>query len=249
MKLKHLALAALAVIAGQAMAQQVTGSPSTSTLELVVADGSSSYSYNTGISLAQLVAGTVTQSIVLPNWSYSTEFTQGAFDPVSNQAGVQWGLLGGTLGNGTVDSIMVTGQSVPSTSFNNTSLKLDATTISADLPAIINNSPQASGTAGYADPNQIFQLGGYKGTGENQGLATGVNTTNLYYETLVPTGTLVRGATLANIASVSKESVSFNATTGTLTFTAAAAVPEPNGFLLMLAGISVVGFVAARRRA
>jgi len=249
MKLKQLVLAALAVSAmGSAMAQ-VTGSASTSTLEVMVADGNSSYVYNTGISLAALAAGTVTQTVSLPNWSYATEFTSGVFDPVSNQSGVQWGLIGATFGNGATDSIMVTaGPTTPSASYINNSLKTDASTLQQNLFTFPSGVAQSSSSAGYAAPGTFFEVGGYGGVGENQGLVDGVNTSTLYYETLVPNATgIVKPNTLAKVVQVN-EGVSFDASTGTLTLTgAAAAVPEPSRLVLMLAGLGVIGFVARRR--
>lgn len=245
MKLKHLAIAALAVSAmGSAMAQ-VTGSPSTSTLVLIAADSGSSYMFNTGISLSSLVAGTVSESFTLPNWSYSTEFTNGAYS-ATNTGGVEWGVFGGSFVSSTSATMMVGGASAP-TGYNNSGLGSDAQTLSADLNTIPSGVVAGSGSANYANPTTFFPMG-YNGGGQNQGLTDdNNNSSNVYYETLVPTGKIIKGNTLANVTTVG-ETVTFNAATGVLTFTGtAAAVPEPSRLALMLAGLGVIGFVARRR--
>ena len=78
MKLKQIALAALAVISmGQAFAG-TTGSQNTSTLMVVVGDQNHTYMFDTGVTMAQVINGDVSYSAVLPNWS---SFNFGATTP------------------------------------------------------------------------------------------------------------------------------------------------------------------------
>ena len=258
MKLKHLALAALAAVAaGQAMAQ-VTNSTSTSTLEFFAADASQSYVFNTGISLAALAAGTVTQTFQLPtNWNYAL-FTNGVYGTTTssglNTTGVQWGLYGASS-NITVgkDAEVVSGTGLPATSYTNSQLINDAKAAggATGLNTFTTNQFVANGTTGYVDPGLVFAWGGYGSQLEGTGLTAGLNSgVSLYSEAVTPKiagGTAYTGTAQATIFQP-VETVTFDATAGTLTITGtAAAVPEPSRLALMLAGLSAVFFVARRR--
>ena len=252
MKLKSILFATLALSAmGQAMA---TVAPTTadSTLVLMVGDQNHSYLFDTGVSMASVIAGTANASFVLPNWSQYNIAASTPFDPASG-AGTRWALLGGTFASlGNVQSLVITGtmDGLNDGSLDignkNSAVKQDAQklfgyadSVATSLAAntnVVNSSADA-----YAN-DAIFNLG-YGFQLNYQGVtAGGLNQIGMYYESL---SSPTKASIAANFAQLA-ETATLDTTTGTLTI--AAAVPEPSSYALLLAGLAAIGFVSRRRQ-
>ncbi len=251
MKLKHIVLAALAATAmGNAMAT-VTGSTSDSTLVLLVGDQNHSYLFDTGVSLASVIAGTANATFTLPNWSQYGAVTP--FDSVAG-TGTRWALEGGTYAlAGNVQSLMVTGSldgindGSLDTTFKNSGVKSDALKlndyagqVATALTAgnIVNSSSSA-----YAS-DAIFNIGyGFQQNGQAVVAGAG-NEIGIYLESLSSTSN-AKAATFTQMA----EFATLDTSTGTLTIgSPVAAVPEPESYALMLAGLVAGAFVVRRRQ-
>ena len=257
MKLKHLAIAALAVSAmGSAMAQGVTSSASTATLLIAIGDGSHSYTFDTGVSLASIENGTANYSAILPNWASFNFGATTPFDPAS-QTGVEWGALGATATPAnqiSFASLMISGtqdalnDGTLSTQYKNLGLKNDSQRMLSLAGGPTSPLEAASGTSVNAGTPAYLSTGyfnlGYGAGNQAQALSAGVDTLGLYL--ITPTGSNNNTfATLTQETSL----VTLNTSTGQLTISAAAAVPEPSSYALAIAGLAWVCFIVRRRRA
>ena len=255
MKLKNIVLAVLAVTAmGQAMAT-VTNTTSGSTLVLMVGDQTHSYLFDTGVSMASVIAGTANASFTLPNWSQFNFSATTPFDPASG-AGVRWALQTGTYAlAGNVQSLMITGttDALNDGSLDlgnkNIAVKQDAQSLAGYAGSVATLLASGKNVAASSDDafvnDAIFNYG-YGFQLNYQPLATGsANKIGIYLETLTaPVTNNNKAATFAQM----DEFATFNTATGTLNIGVPAAVPEPETYALMLAGLASVVFVSRRRQ-
>ncbi|WP_077036978.1 PEP-CTERM sorting domain-containing protein [Pelomonas sp. KK5] len=255
MKLKQIALAALAAVAmGHAMAA-TTGSQDTSTLMVAVGDQNHTYLFDTGITMASVINTDVNYSVTLPNWASFNFGATSAFnglDEGSGGAGVRWTVVAATnvlsnLGN----TVMSTNPLSAVADGNFSGLKNAGVRTDAQRMLSFGNSANDLLNSG----SNIALKGGDAFAGDVQfGIG---NNTRLYIQDFGdPAATSSLGLYLETVSSISlnagatlkamDEVVTLNPTTGQLTI--AAAVPEPESYALMVAGLAAVGFVAARRR-
>lgn len=253
MKLKQIALAALAVVSmGQALAGN-TSSPDTSTLFVVVGDQNHTYMFDTGVTMSQVINGDVNYSAVLPNWSSFNFGATTPFDGLDEGSGVRWTVIAGTNVQSNLGNTVLAANALDAID-QGTFSGMKNLTVKNDAQRMLSWATSASDV--LASGGSIAQKGADAfagniqfGIGNNNALYTqgfgnpgATSSLGLYYEA-VSTISLNGAATVKAM----DEIVTLNPTTGALTI-AVAAVPEPETYALMLAGLAAVGFVAARRR-
>jgi len=255
MKLKTISIAALAALSfGQAMAGSTT-STSTATLELLVGDEAHSYLFDTGVTFSSLVAGTVSQTFQLPNWSAFNFAATKPFDGISS--GVRWvvqaSAYSGTLASthlmigGTATAL--TDGTINTTSINSATKNDTAAAQSNDQlniqPLLASGKNIAvNGDASGAFVNDTVFAYGLGGPTSNNPVLAGKNTQYLYQESA---SSIKLSGTTKFAALSSTETVTLDSTAGTLTIGTVSPVPEPSSYALLVAGLACVGFVARRR--
>lgn len=253
MKLKQIAFAALAVVAmGQALAAN-TSSPDTSTLFVVVGDQNHTYMFDTGVTMASVINTKVNYSVTLPNWSSFNFGATTPFDGLDEGSGVRWTVIAGTNVQSNLGNTVLAANALDAidqgtfSGMKNLAVKTDAQRMlsfggsASDLLASGSNIAQ-KGADAFAGNSQ-FAIGNNNALYiQDFGNPAGTTSLGLYYEAVSTIS--LNGA--AKVTAMD-EIVTLNPTTGALTI-AVAAVPEPETYALMLAGLAAVGFVAARRR-
>lgn len=151
-------------------------------------------------------------------------------------------LIGGAAGAATLDPVFVTPTVTPSgNSFSDVVLGSFTLTQASDVTGSVLAATTISFGNGFTVPLQSvsFSFAGLNGLTDLDASAAGFHYANLAAGTyqLLASGTL-GGAGFGGIAVLST----------TVNVAAAAAVPEPATYALMLAGIAGIGFAARRRR-
>lgn len=249
MKLKTITIAALAALSfGQAMAGSGT-TTANSTLELLVGDEAHSYLYDTGISFASLVAGGVSQTFQLPNWSAFNFAGTTPFNGIDK--GVRWTVEAGAYNQSLASTRLLIGgtqtaltDGTINRSTINSATRADAVTLQTNdvtniqpLLASGKNTAVSSDAAFVNDG--IFSLG-LGGQTANNAAVAGQNTLYLFQE--LPSSSKNSGVT--TILAINNDVVTLDTTAGTLTISP---IPEPSSYALLVAGLACVGFVARRR--
>ncbi len=245
------AVAALAAISAPALANIKAAANGTSEIFLAVGNANGSFILDTGVGLnsflssASGASGTIfSRTVAGAAWT--------SFTAANSLATSSWALFVYD-GNGTTDSTVLRALTTVNKNGSPASFTFDGdafdsawaqtgligqqangTGTHTGLPAANGSSYNAKGTAGYAGPS-FFSFGG-----TNVAVGNKIGDASLLV--------LVQGgfdySDTVNASYVGAVNVSFDGTT----LTAAAPVPEPETYALMLGGLAAVGFMARRRR-
>lgn len=257
-----------ALVAAVAMAASMSASADIATAasgngELVFSvwdatEGSeSSYSLDLGVDLTSFLSGITAGS----SWNYAADATfTNWYDSLSAtaQSGLQWNIMAGDASGARRGiTTAVTDGLVASTSFTHA----QARTATVNLDGMISGLNAAMpGTAVADNLSTVIQgasTSGYAGTfGSNWGgwfnlssTSAGVgDSLNLYSFTAVSSGS---AAVAAPITQLAFDGVSYKATftSNGLSIAAVSAVPEADSWVMLLAGLGLMGFIARRRTA
>lgn len=247
--LKSIAAAVvMAVAAAGANAAIDNGAGGNGELFFSAFDGSTSYSYDLNISIDAFE--TSKNAAGLLNLSYGSDFTSSFSSWVSTAdvSKLEWNILA-TDGAGQRRILSTVGAAVlPATNKDAGVLRTAAaniqTTLNAINPTLVGNSAVATaGTAAYAGTMGLFYPKfNFDTTGS---LAANSYANGLVFERTTANAT---GLTLGVNTAYVDETVavrSWIASDNTLHI--AAAVPEPESYAMLLAGLGMIGFMARRR--
>lgn len=258
MKIKLIALAAAALVSGAANATLYSATANANEMFLNVWNASGSYTQDLGISFAAFSTPTPTFADI--NLSLSdTAFA--AF--IATGSAFQWTITGAnSVGNfTTVTTLNGAAPAVPPikgivtpnvASINGLGLAVDGAIAGGTLPgqnvvdgtALYTVGTTASTYAGNgATSDTAYAAFMIAGTEANNSFASGLN---FIKEATLPTGLTTVKAT----QTVYANTVAYMSNTGgayTLNVTNVAAVPEPESLAMLLAGLGMVGSIAARR--
>lgn len=258
MKLKTIAaLSALAAISAPALATIKQVNNGTSELFLAVGDQNGSYILDTGVTLDSLLTApaSFSRAVAGAAWtSYSAADTN-LFDGASNSTtGTRWALFvydGSSLPDFDAQRVITTlGKGLTAASVH-----IEAGTMNQSVAKTGNVGQAANGTGTHINTanGSSYNLKGTPGyasadlfrfSDANTFIGNKVGDSSKLF-LLQGDATDGTDSTLPVIASQLGLTANFNGTTLTVT----AAVPEPESYALMVAGLAVVGFVARRRRA
>lgn len=257
MKLKTLAaLAAVAAISAPALANIKAVNNGTSELFLAVGDQNGSYILDTGVTLDSLLnaPASFSRAVASAAWTSYTAADTNLFDGASNSTtGTRWALfvydgssafdftdhrvittLGKTLGVANISFDAGTMQS----SYGGTGNIGQQANGTGTHPTVANGSSyNPKGTAGYAGAN-FFR---FSDTNTFIGNKVGDSSALFFLQGDATDGS---DPTLPVIATKLGLTASFDGQTLNVS-----AVPEPQAYALLIAGLAAVGFIARRRRA
>ncbi|WP_457356104.1 PEP-CTERM sorting domain-containing protein [Roseateles sp. P5_D6] len=256
MKLKTLAtIAALAAISAPAMANIKQVNNGTSELFLVVGDQNGSFMLDTGVTLASLLTApaSFSRSVASTAWTNYTAADTNLLDGASNSTtGTRWALFVydgytlpefdsqrviTTLGKGlTTASISFDGGTMNQANAQTGNLSQAANGTGTHINTANGSSYNVKGTPGYAGAN-FFRF-----SDANTFIGNKVGDSSKLF-LLQGDATDGSDPTLPIIATQLGLTASFNGTTLAVT----AAVPEPESYALLVAGLAAVCFVARRR--
>ena len=259
MKLTHTlaAAAAFAALSAPALANIKAVNAGQSEIFLVVGDQNGSFMLDTGVTLGAMLNSPVSfsRSVASAAWTSYTAVDTNLFDGASNSnSGTRWALFvydGSSESDYSLQQVLTTlGKGLTASS-----ITFDALTMNTAWGATGNLGQQANGTGthptqangssfnpqgttGFAGPN-FFKFGGANvfignKVGDSSSLFLIKGDADLFDDPLATVITSKTGLT-----------ASFDGQTLSVT----AAVPEPESYALMAAGLAVVGFIARRRRA
>lgn len=248
------AAAALAALSAPALANIKAVNASQSELFLVVGDQNGSFVFDTGVSLESALSGTGFSRIVASSaWTSYTALDTNLFDGASNSnTGTRWALFVfdgvseadyslqqalTTLGKNVTEANITFGAGAFNAAFGATGNISQQVAGTGTHPTTANGSSfNLFGTTGYAGEN-FFKFGG-----RNVFIGNTVGDSSSMY--------LIKGdAELFDdpLATVITTKTSLNASFDGTTLTVSA-VPEPQSYALLAAGLAAVGFIARRRR-
>lgn len=252
------AAAAIAAVSAPALASIKQVNNGTSELFLAVGDANGSFILDTGVTLDSLLTApaSFSRAVASAAWTSYTAADTNLFDGASNSTtGTRWALFvydGSTLPEFDAQRVITTlgkgltaanvhieagtmNQSVAKT--GNVGQAANGT--GTHISVANGSSYNPKGTPGYATAVDFFRF-----SDANTLIGNKVGDSSALF---LMQGDATDGAdsTLPVIASQLGLTANFNGTTLTVT----AAVPEPESYALMVAGLAVVGFVARRRRA
>jgi hypothetical protein len=253
MKLKHIALAALVATSGFANAAPMsTGSDGNGGLFFSIWDASGSYTRNLGMtidSFASVIAGTGALDL-----SFSADSTFTSFLSAADAATLKWNIVAGD--NTGARRVVETYSTLPATTVKNEIIR-GVTTGTLSFSNFVNqalvssdSATFAAGTSGYAGDAKKFgeKAAGLlnfsnAGTLANDSAANGMNimlinglATGTAASTYTP---YLDGAESVKVYLDSSNTLHMSAIT--------AAVPEPETYAMLLAGLGLMGAVARRR--
>ncbi len=250
MKIKHIAAAAIAAIGASSFAPAYAGIDATNNAELflVVFDSSvGSYTLDTGIKLPAFLGPSGQANTPASCFSFSVGPAYAQYLAL-NPTGLKWALLaadsegsGDPLDFGILSTSATSSAPSYGTSgdlqTNTGNLSLFTGTVSQTgthtAPVAVNGeSFNAKGTAAYYDDSILTPAGTFT--------ANALGTSSKLYFATNPS---FDSSELPRITTLGA-TVAFNGSTVTVT-----AIPEPETYALLLAGLGVVGFMARRRRA
>lgn len=256
MKIKLIALAAAALVAGAANANIIDGGSTSGNGGLLFAawDGQTSFALNTGLTIDSLIAA------VSSGTGYS--FTDSAWTnwlSTANTANVTWTIFANDQ-LGAQRGITTTDGSNAGVTMNNPNARAANSARSFFIDQQLNLG--AFGTAGVTESIVSVSSAAYPGTSAlgfgNDGYSYNFNSNGSLSNSDYASGLGVISINTANGLASGKAtyaSLSYNGTaahawidsTGTFNIGTVAAVPEPESIAMLLAGIGMIGSIARRR--
>lgn len=215
-------------------------------------DGATSYNYDLNISIDAFEAGKNAAGLL--NLSYGSDFTSSFASWVStaNAATLEWNILAtDTAGQRRILSTVGAENALPATNRTADALRTAATNIQTTVNAIngtiVGNSgvTTSTGAASYAGTMGGFYTKFNFDTSGNL-LADSYANGLIFQKTTANSLGLVAGINTAYV----DETVAVRAwlaNDNTLHIGAVAAVPEPESYAMLLAGLGMIGFMAGRR--
>jgi hypothetical protein len=249
-QLQTLAAAALLATSGLASAAIDSGATGNGELFVIAYDTTSqlTYSFDTGVLMSAFQPTTATsQSFSLDGFS--------SFLASSSASTVRWGVFAADRVNPTAlytTSLGAVATNPNLSRINNINSALSSFSNAHNINGT--HASQANGSATVAATGEAvdFGYGGYifgSGNNFNANLSFqatgGLNDTLSFYK--FTNGTSLNSVRTQFANTHGNSSFSLNANTGTLSYTAAAPVPEPSTYALALAGFGVLGLLARRR--
>ena len=244
------AIASLGVT-GQAHAFTQSTTGTSGSLFLYVFDDRTTDPTATNTAIFDLGAATSFDNTANQSWSFGANSAWTSFvSTIANQANVKWGVFGAYgPGNLVGSSIFTTLSAVPS-SVNEGS----TVTAIASANAMLNYYGLGNTSAGSTGVQSSLDAGafGYNAAGAigNGGvLTTGLGSSMDFFKYTTTSTKNSSLDTKTAYAFGSDADYFILGNNGTLTYTAAAAVPEADSYTMMLAGLGLVGYMVRRRKA
>lgn len=253
MKLKLIALAAVLAAAGTVNAAPIdNGAAGNGGLMFSIWDGANSYSLNlnqTIDSFQSLVAGTS------PIMSVALDSTFTSFMATANQAALQWNVVATDISG--ANRVLETFSTLPAASTNKANNIIR--TLAGGTTSFINavdtslattdSAIFAAGTTGYAGGASFGNNGAGLLNFVNSGtLANNSAANGLGFLRIDAASSGIAKSTLTPYAqSGAPVEVWLDTTAGTFNVATVAAVPEPESFAMLLAGLGLMGGIARRR--
>lgn len=250
------AAAVLAVVSAPSFALIKQANDGTTELFLVVADENNSFVLDTGVTVASLLSSpaSFSKSVAGAAWTSYIAADTNLLDGASNKTtGTRWALFaydGATLADYSTQNVITTaGKGLTAASFT-----FDAGTMTQANSAMgtVAQKANSTGTHGSVPNGSSFNAKGtqayfsdkfFKFSDGNTFIGNKVGDSSALFHLA---GDVADGSDplLPIVGEKLGLTASFNGTTLTVT----SAVPEPESYALMAAGLAIVGFVARRRR-